>query len=348
MFPMKNKAFILYGEPCDAFYAAFRDSLCIVRVESLPPTTNPESMYLVLMDGAGPCRKALQKALTFVRRVDGALNEPVSNLAAAMRGVVGIVCGDHDHVPPFRCVTNNKLSPYPPLLENDLELSDAPALFRAFCTRDKAHTLQVLQESFNMIPSESTLVVVVSSHDLLSLQQVAALCSRYPNVTVAASPEAVDSTYDHLFFLQPPAQLVTWLRYAKPGARVHLFAHFAGEGRPETEELYQYRKQEDDLVHLLKLVVDNSLLFFNPDHRTNPYVHPLLECRRPPNALQWGKEVFRNQPVVRVREWKRLVHLAGCDDVQEILDALLACDDVLDESGTKGRVRRVHDSLHFY
>jgi hypothetical protein len=338
---MKNKAFILYGEPCDAFYAAFQDSLCIVRVESLPPTTNPESRYLVLMDGAGPCRKALQKALTFVRRVDGALNEPVSNLAAAMRGVVGVVCGDHDHVPPFRCVTNNKLSPYPPLLEDDLELSDAPALFRAFCTRDKAHTLQECLKNIEMSSSESTLVVSSDPSN------VATLCSRYPNVTVAASPEAVDSTYDHLFFLQPPAQLVTWLRYAKPGARVHLFAHFAGEGRPETEELYQYRKQEDDLVHLLKLVVDNSLLFFNPDHRTNPYVQPLLECRQPPNALQWGKEVFRNQAVVRVREWKRLVHLAG-GDVEEILDALLACDDVLDENGTKGRVRCVHDSLHFY
>ena len=352
MFPMKNRAFLMYGEPCDAFFEAFNlpvereahpgqpKTLYVVRAGSFPAieALHAKSLFLVLMDAA-PCRNALRAALNFVRRVDGgaALDESVSdaNLAAAMRGVVGMVRGFSEvYVPPFRCITNNRLVPYPPLAENDLELSDGPTLFRGYTAKDDKHKLQLLRERLR---ADARSLVVASSF----------ATPLGPNVCVVTPDQAVpaEPTFDDLFFLQPPPSLVRFLSAAKPGANVHLFATYSGDGQPETPELYEYRKQENELSKTLKLVLDNSLLFYNPTHTTNPYLLPLMDWRAPPSALQWGKDAFRNNPVIPLRDWRRLVRLVGGGE--EILDALLACDDVAGADDVRGTVRCVEKKLYF-
>ena len=158
MFPLQSAAYILYGTPSAEYLNIFPEQVhrLVPPAYALPPvegnvlyvatdlfhaTMPPDAFFAalapsrVLLLPAVPCRETLRRLLNVVRARQGEppLETTVSddNLAASMRGYVGIASGAN--APPLpRIVTPelDLLDPYPPLSGERLIVDGAPRIFR--------------------------------------------------------------------------------------------------------------------------------------------------------------------------------------------------------------------------
>jgi hypothetical protein len=366
----------MYGTPSDDFLSLFSDKVVALH----PPYSLPEfpqQGLLVLHDlhytrlpcdaffeaaaakrnrflllPAVPCRETLRLLLNTVVSLQGMpqLEEDVHdlNLAAAMRGYVGVVYGNNLVPEPFRYLTPDYhvLYPYPPLLKNDLVVETEPAFFQVFtvdCVKDPHAKLKHLVEHLRTAEKGRTIIVAESDS--------ADLRGAIPNVTfIASSFEVDEKNVDRIVVMTPPPDesgLVYLLSRLNPGGEAILYGTYLGPTGPESEDLYKYRWHESDLLHALLLIQENSIPYFGDDHSPMRYLVDTYAWRQEPSIVSWVQDLFRNKPVVPVREVQQFVRqFEPLADVNAIVESF-SFSEVVDHYGTKGRAVLWKDLLVF-
>ena len=369
----------MYGTPSDDFTALFSETV----VPVMPPYELPElpqNGLLVLHDlhytrlpchaffetavaarnrllllPAVPCRETLRLLLNTVFSLQGMpqLEEDVHdlNLAAAMRGYVGVVYGNNVVSEPFHYVNPdyNLLYPYPPLFQNDLVVETEPVCFQVYtvdCAKDPRAKLAHLVQHLRAADAGKTIILAES--DSAEVRGAMPINSDVSFVT--SSFEVEDKNVDRVVVLTPPPDesgLLFLISRLKPGGEAILYGSYLGPAAPESEDLYKYRWHESDLLHALLLIQENSIPYFGDDHSPMPYLLDTYAWRQEPSIVLWVHDLFRNKPVVPLRELRRFVRQFDPGaDVTPLLEAF-SFSEVVDHYGTKGRVVLWKDLLVF-